>query len=292
MRNVPTYQLYGEDNGTTIDFWLHCETLYSRSSLHHFDIGRHRHESFLQILYIRDGFGDATFEAGPEPITTPAVILVPPGFAHGFRFSRDVTGTVITVLPAALSGSVQALIRQSFGHAMLLPLADCADLDTIDAAMTRIGDEQAVSDSCRTVLLEGQIATVIALLARVARPTSPVAHDISALRLEKLMALISAHIREQPQADFYARQIGLSPTHLNRIVKAGTGLTLQGLIAARQIDIAKQELIFTASSVQFIASSLGFADPAYFNRFFRRATGMTPRAWRLAERKKLEALPV
>ncbi len=102
MRNVPTYQLYGEDNGTTVDFWLHCETLYSRSSLHHFDIGRHRHESFLQILYIRNGFGDATFEAGPEPITTPAVILVPPGFAHGFRFSRDVTGTVITVLPAAL----------------------------------------------------------------------------------------------------------------------------------------------------------------------------------------------
>ncbi|WP_236775424.1 helix-turn-helix domain-containing protein, partial [Agrobacterium tumefaciens] len=81
---------------------------------------------------------------------------------------------------------------------------------------------------------------------------------------------------------FYAKKLGLSETHLNRLVRSVSGLSLQRLIARRQIEIAQQELIFTVSSVQMIAEGLGFADPAYFNRFFKRETGMTPRAWRLA----------
>ena len=33
-RYVPTYELYGETSGKEPDFWLHCETIPSRSSLH------------------------------------------------------------------------------------------------------------------------------------------------------------------------------------------------------------------------------------------------------------------
>ncbi|TXI10768.1 MAG: AraC family transcriptional regulator, partial [Rhizobium sp.] len=50
-RNVPTYELYGENSGGNPDFWLHCETISSRSSLHHWEIRPHRHDNFFQILY-------------------------------------------------------------------------------------------------------------------------------------------------------------------------------------------------------------------------------------------------
>ena len=53
------------------------------------------------------------------------------------------------------------------------------------------------------------------------------------------------------------------------------------------IDEAKRELVFTEMPAQEIGLRLGFADPAYFSRYFLRETGETPRAWRLRERARL-----
>ena len=88
-KTVPTYELYGENTGRKPDFWLHCETIPSRSSLHHWEIRPHRHESFFQILYIDAGSGDAVFDGFAHAIVPPAVITVPPKLNHGFRFSRQ-----------------------------------------------------------------------------------------------------------------------------------------------------------------------------------------------------------
>ncbi len=95
---IPTYELYGEENELKPDFWLHCETLFSRSSLHNFEISLHRHESFFQLLYIESGTGQANFDGVVRTFQTPCAILVPPGFNHGFAFSRDIIGHIVTIL--------------------------------------------------------------------------------------------------------------------------------------------------------------------------------------------------
>ncbi|MGS0758095.1 helix-turn-helix domain-containing protein, partial [Roseateles sp. GG27B] len=52
------------------------------------------------------------------------------------------------------------------------------------------------------------------------------------------------------------------------------------LLQARIVLQAKRELTYTTLSVKQIAHELGFADAAYFTRFFQRETQMTPTAWR------------
>jgi AraC family transcriptional activator of pobA len=102
-----------------------------------------------------------------------------------------------------------------------------------------------------------------------------------------LQGLIQRHFRSHKPAAFYAESLGISPAHLSRIVRSKTGHGAHELITRKLLDEAKRELVFTFATVQEISYRLGFADPAYFSRFFVKQTGETPRAWRIAERAKL-----
>ncbi|WP_413711594.1 helix-turn-helix domain-containing protein [Rhizobium sp. Rhizsp82] len=287
---VPTYELYGENSGRKPDFWLHCETIPSRSSLHHWEIKLHRHESFFQILYISAGSGDAIFGTEHHQITPDTVITVPPGLTHGFRFSRDIDGFVITVLASHLKALPGG--RSPLGEWLAHPHLTVLDKNSPDAAyagqtLSRLGAEFATRNSGRTDLLEAYVTIALQLTMRLSGNAAGEGADENGRRMERLNGLMQQHLRTHKPAAFYAAELGISPTHLNRIVKAATGLGTHEMIAQRLADEAKRELVFTFGSAQEVSYRLGFADPAYFSRFFVKQTGQTPRAWRLAERAKL-----
>ena len=291
-KNVPTYELYGENTGLKPDFWLHCETIPSRSSLHHWEIRPHRHESFFQILYIDAGSGDAVFDGISHPIVPPAVITVPPHLNHGFRFSRDIDGFVITVLISHLKTSPGD--RSRLGAWLAEPhltLLDTSDEDAAYVAHTlrRLGEEFASHRNGRNDLLEAYLTSALLLTARIAREADEAssAGDENERRMEMLQGLIQRHFRSNKPAAFYAEALRISPAHLSRIVRSKTGHGAHELITRKLLDEAKRELVFTFATVQEISYRLGFADPAYFSRFFVKQTGETPRAWRITEREKL-----
>ena len=285
---VPTYGLYGEGAGNMPDFWLHCETIPSRSRLHRYEIGLHRHDSFFQILYISAGSGDALFGSGLLALTPRAIVTVPPKASHGFRFSRDVDGHVFTLLASHLGLAGEAARFAAEPRVTPLP-PDDTDSTFIVATLDRLAAEWSARRSGRTGLMEAYLALVLTLSARFWSRDNPVEDGGATQRMERLDGLVQQHFRTQKPASFYAGALGVSPTHLNRIVKAATGLSIHAYIARKLIDEAKRELVFTEMPAQEIGLRLGFADPAYFSRYFLRETGETPRAFRLRERARLAA---
>ena len=290
-RTVPIYQLYGEEVQPSPDFWLHCETIPSRSSLHRWEIRPHRHENFFQILYIVAGSGDAVFEDGAHAIRPPAVVTVPPGVGHGFRFSRDVDGYVFTMLSAHLKAAPgeRGRLGEWLG-APRLTLLSPGDAEAAYVAETlqRLAREFNHRLAGRNDLLEAHLTTALTLTARLSAVQQESASaDTNERRMEALHELVQRHFRSQQPASFYARQLGVSPTHLNRIVRSMTGRSVHELIARKLAEEAKRELVFSQASVKTVGLRLGFADPAYFSRFFARQTGRTPRGWREAERQRL-----
>jgi AraC family transcriptional activator of pobA len=56
------------------------------------------------------------------------------------------------------------------------------------------------------------------------------------------------------------------------------------MIQRRLVLEARRRLVYAASSISNIARELGFKDPAYFSRFFRRHQGIGPNDFRRRQR--------
>lgn len=98
--------------------------------------------------------------------------------------------------------------------------------------------------------------------------------------------LIEKNYQTQKNVSSYAEMLNMNPSCLNEVTKRTTGITAGELIRNRVIDEIKKLLFSSSLSGKEIAFQLGFDDPAYFSRFFRKYTGTTLREFREHSRKK------
>lgn len=96
----------------------------------------------------------------------------------------------------------------------------------------------------------------------------------------RFLALVEQHCHEQHTIDWYASTMCLSPKYLANVVKQVTGRTTGECISENLVKQAKSLLLATTLPVQQISDRLGFKNQSHFGTFFRRATGMSPKAFR------------
>jgi AraC family transcriptional regulator, transcriptional activator of pobA len=95
----------------------------------------------------------------------------------------------------------------------------------------------------------------------------------------------------KPSVSAYSDALGVTPGHLAETLKKMTGLTPGQHIRTRQVAEAKRLLAHTERTVSEIAYDLRFNDAAYFGRFFKRETGVTPGQFRQTMRSPHPSSP-
>lgn len=110
--------------------------------------------------------------------------------------------------------------------------------------------------------------------------TSP---DTTIIRFKQL---IEENFVQEKNVTPYAEMLNINPSCLNELTKRLTGITAGELIRNRVIDETKKLLYSSNMSGKEIAYELGFEDPAYFSRFFKKYTGITLKEFRDNSRKK------
>ncbi len=91
---------------------------------------------------------------------------------------------------------------------------------------------------------------------------------------------IQVHLEEKINIPELAAQMGYSSSHLAKLFKKETGMTVKEYIASQKILQAQDALRLSDESVQDICFRLGFGSQSYFGEQFKKATGMTPLAYR------------
>lgn len=94
------------------------------------------------------------------------------------------------------------------------------------------------------------------------------------------IALINEYGTTEHNVSFYAGQLNLSPNRLSAVIKAYSGKTVMQWLHHRLVLQAKVLLQNSQLSIGNIASCLGFKNQAEFTRFFKRATGISPKDYR------------
>ncbi|SDO12300.1 response regulator transcription factor [Alkalicoccus daliensis] len=77
-----------------------------------------------------------------------------------------------------------------------------------------------------------------------------------------------------------ARQAHLTPSYLSKIVKERTGVTFIDHLTRLRISKAKELLKTTNASLKEICFSIGYHDPNYFSKVFRKYENISPREYR------------
>jgi AraC-like DNA-binding protein len=94
--------------------------------------------------------------------------------------------------------------------------------------------------------------------------------------------LVIQHYAEWHQVSMYADEMHISLPHLCSTVKQVCQRTAGEIINDAILTDAKAQLKITNLQIKEIALSLGFENVAFFNRFFKSHTGITPKMYRNA----------
>jgi len=85
--------------------------------------------------------------------------------------------------------------------------------------------------------------------------------------------VVETHLTEQPSVNTIADKLALTTNSLYRIVKEYSGVSPKDFFTNRLMIEAQRKLLYSPLSVKELAYELGFNDPDYFSRFFKKCTG-------------------
>jgi AraC-like DNA-binding protein len=98
--------------------------------------------------------------------------------------------------------------------------------------------------------------------------------------VDHFMELVQEHYRKERLIGFYADKLCITPKYLSKLVKETTGRSAGDWIERHVTLEARAMLQSSDMTIQQIATSLNFPNQSFFGKYFKRATGISPKQYR------------
>jgi AraC family transcriptional activator of pobA len=288
--SIPVFRLYGEAGEDMGPGFVHVERISSRAPLHDWEIGAHRHAHLSQALLVTTGKGIQRIDEHESRFEAPWLIWVPTDIVHAYSFEPGTEGLVVSVADDFLATVTShdpeaALLRDVADNVFSGSLAAPEEIEielrqVFEALLKEAFAAFPGSISATGALMKLVLVGIVR--ARASRQIEGAAAEARASLYRRYRKLLEARLREGWSLKRYAGELCVTGDRLRAACVEAAGKTPTEILHDRLMLEAKRSLIYTTMAVSEIAGDLGFADPAYFSRFFSTRAGMSPTAYRLA----------
>ena len=206
--------------------------------------------------------------------------LLAGGDGSTFAATEDVVWRTIGENPLA------AQLRPLLDRTLIAPAARIAaslgEIEALFVALARESRDPGAGAPAMNALYLGLLLMHLWRACGLARASDVL--GAGAPTAQRFRQLVELHYRDNLGVDDFSRMLGVTRAHLHDACVRALGRAPQQLVHERLNVEARMRLRETTQTIEQIAYSLGFRDPAYFNRFFSRRSGMSPGAYRKATR--------
>lgn len=275
------------------DELIHYDALENLATFFGRDMAVHRHANYVQIHFIDRGAIEFQIDDQMYHLIGPALILTPPSVPHSFYSVDDAQGHVLTLHQSLVWQLFKAGLDQQLG--LGLEQALCVDVHNLSPSevphwrlivqtLQALAEEWQNDYPAKHLSLQHLVQLLLIQLSRLNKQDLPKQDlpndDLQIFR--RFNNLVQDYYQEHWHLNAYVKALGISASRLHQACQRTTSQPPKKIIHERLIQEAKRLLTFTQLSSAEICYQLGFSDPAYFSRFFKRATGQTAQSYRKA----------
>jgi AraC family transcriptional activator of pobA len=281
---VPSFYLYGEPSRAVPEQFIHVEHLDDRSRPSEWTIRPHAHADLVQLFIVETGGGAMLAEGDRVAFTAPALLLIPAGVVHGFAWTTESKGSVMTLARSYLDwlATRDEALAEIFAAPRVLDLTilTLTEARTLIASLMR---EVGRSIPGHRAAVEGSLLNLLVLALRhlpIDDATNHPAPGHQTMLVARYRALLDQRFRLRESVPQHAATLGVSESSLRAACARIASMSPASMLDHRAVLEARRALLYSNLSVAEVGYGLGFTDPAYFSRFFTRHAGCSPRRYR------------
>jgi AraC family transcriptional activator of pobA len=240
-----------------------------------------------RIFLLVSGSGRLSLDRQPMPFAGPGIVWLPSGLSGSVYFEAGATGASLAIPETALgaampSGATFVQVKDMVSRPILSSTITIADARDFLNAMNCIARELLQNQPGVQEVVRHQLALLlISLWRRTELTATPKPLPSPRALVRGFVHMVELHMREHRTIADYANALSVTADRLNTAVRRVTGRSPAELIHGRLAAEAANLLDSSGLQISEIAVTLGFQDPAYFTRFFKRMTGQSPKEYRM-----------
>lgn len=257
----------------TPSFWTYLD----------YTLEREQTQTEHNLVFVHEGQGDLNLNGNGHSLRKGALIYIPRGSSFRIVSSREhvLKFFSIYITYGHLCWEGETAAWKENGNA-LLPIAPFAMLDDqpkVMEAFYRLSDIWTGKRPGYEWYSRLELIRLLDLIMQAAHEASPQAKQ-TAMLIEAAIDFIRNHLQDDLNRNGLAARFFLSPAYFASMFKKHVGLSLNEFIINLRMEEARKLLSDTDFPIRYIAAKVGYNDPFYFTRTFKKQHGMSPRQFR------------